>query len=686
MTEDNKRLFEILRASLWEDRPQNEKIAENIRDELRAQTVEGLTALTYPSGSLKYVQAARFVQMAAAQAETVALLQGRHIPVAVIKGTASGIYYPTPYLRTYGDIDLLVLPEHYQAAIALMRDQGYIQQGDIGSSHTALWKNETLFELHQNPAGMEDVHEGAYMLRFMLEGFRDIQAGVIEMSKCTFPMLPWQQNGLELIWHFRVHLYNGIGLRHVIDWMMFVHRCLDDSAFKEYKAVLQKSGLLVLAKTVTRMCQIYLGLEESITWCADVPESLCADLMEFILDQGNFGHKRTDDKAAKVLSRYRTPLVFLKQMQQKGLTNWAAAKKHAVLRPFAWAYVGAQGLKYVLTPGGRAQLAANQAENRQRRAMFDQLYGNRLTSAEISPPHVSVSPLAAKKEKPLKQTLKNRLRVAYEAVRRSPLRAPLYHLQNAYFACRYPLFGKPHISDEDRANVERNVTFIYKSFNRQKLAEKCYRCIKAYYPKARVVIADDSREPLRIANLVPGDLILHLPFNSGLSKGLIAALEHVTTPFTMRMDDDLLLTPHTVVHEQLAFLNKHPEVDLAAVQMRHRHPEKSAIRFSRICMSKQLLIPAGTMIDGREVVYKAPNVFLIRTDSLRKVGYDPNIRMIDHHEFFFRASGQIVCVQDAHAYVMHCHNYFETRAYSDYRADYSRDAEYIRKKHGTEYR
>ena len=75
------------------------------------------------------------------------------------------------------------------------------------------------------------VKEGDYILQFMLSGFRNIQTARIAQPECSFPVLPWQQNGLELIWHFRVHLYNGIGLRHAIDWMLFVHNCLDDKAF-----------------------------------------------------------------------------------------------------------------------------------------------------------------------------------------------------------------------------------------------------------------------------------------------------------------------------------------------------------------------------------------------------------------------------------------------------------------------
>lgn len=35
---------------------------------------------------------------------------------------------------------------------------------------------------------------------------------------------------------------------------------------------------------------------------------------------------------------------------------------------------------------------------------------------------------------------------------------------------------------------------------------------------------------------------IHLPFNSGLSKGLIEVIAGVETPYVMRLDDDMLLT------------------------------------------------------------------------------------------------------------------------------------------------
>ena len=271
--------------------------------------------------------------------------------------------------------------------------------------------------------------------------------------------------------------------------------------------------------------------------------------------------------------------------------------------------------------------------------------------------------------------MKKMLRPLVQRLQKSWLAKPLYYVQDGLFVLRYYLMGKPRISAEDIRNVETNVTFIFKSFNRQRQATRLYRSIKRYYPKVRIVIADDSLKPLEI----DGAEIIHLPFNSGLSKGLIAALKMVDTPYVMRMDDDFLLTPRSRIHDQLAFLQKHPKVDLVGIQA-SQHPEKAAEAFRKIKMKKLLLVPAGTVIDGREVVYKTPNVFLARTEKLRLVGYDPNIRMIDHQEFFYRAAGLIVSVQDPHSCILHCHNRFD-RGYNEFRNDIRGDREYIRQKH-----
>lgn len=270
-------------------------------------------------------------------------------------------------------------------------------------------------------------------------------------------------------------------------------------------------------------------------------------------------------------------------------------------------------------------------------------------------------------------------RAIFRFIKQSPLRSILYYLNDLIFIIVSRMQGKPKIRKEDVRAVEENVTFIFKSFNRQRQAKRLYSNIKEYYPNADVIVADDSENPLNF----PG--VINLPFNSGLSRGLQAALAEVKTPYVVRLDDDMLLTPKTNVHEELRFLKEHPEVDLVAVMADYRRPNEYAHNFESIRMDKMLLVPAGTIIDGRKVVYKAPNCFLARTASLKKVGYDENIHVIDHHDFFVRAAGQIVCVIDPDSYVMHCHNKFETQNYDIYRYNVAEDGRYIKRKHASKY-
>lgn len=115
---------------------------------------------------------------------------------------------------------------------------------------------------------------------------------------------------------------------------------------------------------------------------------------------------------------------------------------------------------------------------------------------------------------------------------------------------------------EQAHEVTQNVTFMFKSFERQKQAKKLYKNIQKHYPGAKVVIADDSKVPLEIKTKHNPPTVIHMPFNSGLSKGLNLALAEVKTEYLMRMDDDELLTPLSNIYDELSFLKSHKDIDL----------------------------------------------------------------------------------------------------------------------------
>ena len=267
----------------------------------------------------------------------------------------------------------------------------------------------------------------------------------------------------------------------------------------------------------------------------------------------------------------------------------------------------------------------------------------------------------------------------------SPASQLLSAAQYAYFRLKWRLQGAKKPTSEDIALMQENVTFMFKSFQRQPMAKQLFRNIQSYYPGVQVIIADDSEKPLVIHS--PYAQVIQLPFNSGLSYGINRALEQVQTPYVIRMDDDELLTPYTNFHGQLRFLMAHPEVDLAAVAYipvpRCPPLEQTVRRYYAQSMGDAplpLKIPHMTPMDkSRVVVGKPPNIFLARTEAVRTVGYDDNIRMIDHNEFFFRAAGVLVSVLDTKAFVLHRHDRFN-KSYEKYRQDVRQDSIYIRAK------
>lgn len=285
----------------------------------------------------------------------------------------------------------------------------------------------------------------------------------------------------------------------------------------------------------------------------------------------------------------------------------------------------------------------------------------------------------------MKKKLKNIL-LRVSSGRLSPLFSLAYrsliHLELAFFRMKWFLTGKRKPTPDDQKLICDNVTFIFKSFERQKLAKRLYKNIQSYYPGVKVIIADDSSKPLDLRDKYLE--VLQLSFNQGLSYGLNRALERVDTPFVIRMDDDELLTPFTRWHEQLRFLMKHPEIDMVGV-LPYNLPilsplEKAAKEYYAQSMRgavKPLIIPHMTKIDeGHIVVGKTANIFLVRTDRMKKVGYDDHIRMIDHNEFFFRAAGELVCVLAPDSYVIHYHDRFD-QYYHQFRSDVEGDRRYI---------
>ena len=205
-----------------------------------------------------------------------------------------------------------------------------------------------------------------------------------------------------------------------------------------------------------------------------------------------------------------------------------------------------------------------------------------------------------------------------------------------------------------------------KTFERPAIIARLVASIRAMYPTIPVIVVDDSRAPEPISGV---DHLI-LPFDRGVSAGRQAGLDRVRTPYVLVLDDDFIFYRATRLRPALERVQRNPKIDLLGGQLvdlpylRVRRPPLGQI----FPTTAQPLVPIGSTLDGLLVCDKVANFYLARTDRLRRVGWTPELRRIDHADFFTRALGVLVSVFDPAFRCLHAQTPFD-RHYMSHRTD-----------------
>ena len=337
---DMTEIFELLKASLFTEAPVEMEDWEAVFTEMKNQAVAALpgewlkTHLDAPPWmNYCYRQQAYWIKLMHEQDQLIRLLKEHGIPCVIIKGAAAAMYYPHPTLRTMGDIDVLVKRGDLGRAAGLLEGSEYRLTCDKAEAryHYNYSKHNISIELHKRLPVIDD--ESEELLSLFEDGIDRREWRAAE-SFC-FPVLPVCLNGLVLIFHMNQHLRDGLGLRQIVDWMMYVDSLLPIE-WEELRILLKQTGMERFALTSTVMCQKYLGLRQIVEECEDYPTDA---LMDYLLEQGNFGRKvGVDGRIASFSLATSGSGGFFRELQKRGLNNWKAAKKYKGLRPFAWIY------------------------------------------------------------------------------------------------------------------------------------------------------------------------------------------------------------------------------------------------------------------------------------------------------------------------------------------------------------
>lgn len=185
-----------------------------------------------------------------ARQEVLSWFESAGIRCAVFKGDTLNSLYPVPGLRMNGDVDLWFPdPDGVQRAHRLLADRG-LDITDPGNHHHLLQYNGLSFELHHDFLNLPMSSRVPRDLIFVhTPEFRGWQ-------------LNPEANTVMILTHAAHHfIETGLGLRHVCDWAVWLHRYGHTPEVQRGLAEIRRLGAGVFLTEFTALAVYLLGLE-----------------------------------------------------------------------------------------------------------------------------------------------------------------------------------------------------------------------------------------------------------------------------------------------------------------------------------------------------------------------------------------------------------------------------------------
>lgn len=301
---DYKIVLNLVSAALFDDQSDVESGLEGdaLADELLAHSVLPIVVSgTYSVGAEEFFKkwrkrsneiVAANMMISYEHTELHDLLTENGIPYVILKGAASASYYPTPILRTMGDVDFLVKVQDLKRAGELLEGIGFQPEADTGGVHIGYHRGNSTWEMHRSINGIPESVVGD-MIRGYLSDVIETAVDYDEGNGILRIPDPFH-HGLVLLLHTASHLTSeGVGLRHLCDWAVFVNHFSDAQFVELFESRLKACGLWRFAQLLTLVSVKYLHLPPK-AWAGEAGEELLEGMIRDILTGGNFGQKDED--------------------------------------------------------------------------------------------------------------------------------------------------------------------------------------------------------------------------------------------------------------------------------------------------------------------------------------------------------------------------------------------------------
>lgn len=186
---------------------------------------------------------------------------------------------------------------------------------------------------------------------------------------------------------------------------------------------------------------------------------------------------------------------------------------------------------------------------------------------------------------------------------------------------------------EDKLN--RDVTIGIKTFIRPECCIRLINSIRKHYKGIHIIVVDDGDVSPDLSSF-KNVTHIKIPFDSGVSVGRNLLIDSTKTKYYLNLDDDSILSENIDISEAYKILEENEEIDMVGGKMvntiYHGILEKKEGTLYFYKEKERRRIKNMPIYD---IVH---NFYMVRTEKIKKIRYEPELKTVDHTEFFWRAS------------------------------------------------
>ena len=310
MTIVQEQLLYLLRATLWGIKPETSVFKDvSWKDVIHLADIETVRGLLLDGISLLPQELmpdedtvmdlagrqSKITQHNQVHRETIVqidkALKANGITAVFMKGQITALRYPQPLHIQPGDIDFVVGKEDFPMTLDVLDAIGKVDRKLVHEHHGMAWVNSVTVEPHYKVHNYQRPSTDKAMQEMFSEVFPDklIKA---DLDGYKINVFPPTFESMFLISHMVNHVYEeGLGLRQVIDYAMFLNKCADKIDWLQHDEYLYRMRMQRAFRIFTCICVEYLGLPlpSHVQPFSFKEKEWAKKMMADIMTVGNFG-------------------------------------------------------------------------------------------------------------------------------------------------------------------------------------------------------------------------------------------------------------------------------------------------------------------------------------------------------------------------------------------------------------